>query len=674
MPQPDALTPAHFKPDWLNRSDVVKLTQIFRSANIRFLFFGGGLRDTIIGMCAPGDIDLYAAASPEIIKDALDKAGIASTVGGYGKVIADVDGCSFDIIPWLDPDFLSDDVQTSREAIRRKAIYCDFTMNSLFLTPDGEVYDFFGGVKDLLNGRVHFNVDPNDSIPRKPPEIIRFFRFHAWYGNGAPDAYTVQACKKLAYLLPHCTVANGNLFNMHREMARLLDAPKPYNTITTMHQNGILDHACGFPVECLKPLQILESLETKYGVRCDYTFRLCALLLGSSLDPASALKKTSEFLSLPDDVALKIRTMLGLLDYMHTDTISPVHHILQAALSDEAFQKLILLHCARKKTLAAAHQSYESIMPLCLLDSDAFEDMLSDCINHYVLAYPQNPELAFTLVELSIVLIIIGLITSSILVGRDLIHTSELRATVSQLERYNTATNAFRLKYNCLPGDCHNARELGLVSPGHVAIGDGDNRVGVWGANSFGLYELNDFWEHLRNANLIKEETSSVMRGNGSVVNSLNAPALAARVASPSNSVAAGVGIFPGYYLGFGPEPRPQVARDAHYFWITSSSVSDLHGAAALPPADAYFIDQKSDDGLPLSGAVQAVGDFASDWFGPTLSADGVGNFAGGEGSANCVNNSVTPNQYNIKSTASTDPDCAGVTCSRCGTIHKTSF
>ncbi|MFO0389183.1 MAG: hypothetical protein ACK502_05630 [Alphaproteobacteria bacterium] len=667
------LAPAAFCPVWLNRPEVTRLTHALQSANIRFVFFGGALRDTILGVCEPSDIDLFAATTPEAIKEALDNAGIPSTIGGYGKLIADVDGLSFDIIPWLDPDFLSSDVQISREAIRRRAIYCDFTMNSLFLTPEGELYDFFGGVQDALNGRVHFNVDPNDSVPRKPPEILRFFRFHAWYGKGEPDAYTVKACKKLGHLLPHSKITSGNNFNIKREMARLLAAPRPYNTIACMHEHGILSIACGFPVECLKPLQILESLEMQCGKPSDYAFRLTALILGSSFDPATALKQTSEFLSLPEDVTLKIRTMLGLLDYMHEHMPAPTRHILLATLGNDTFGKLAMLHAARKLTLAEAHRCYNTIIQHTAYDADIFDTLVDASINHYITTYPQNPQLAFTLVEISVVLLIIGLITSGILVGRDLVRASELRSTVSQIERYSTAVNAFRLKYNCLPGDCYNARTLGLVNPGHTAIGDGNNIIGIWGANYVGQFETADFWEHLRNASLVKEETSSVMHGDGSTMTLMNTPALAMRAVAPIMSVAAGVAVFPGYYLALGTEPRPQAARDGHYFWITSQGNASNFGSAALPPADAFFLDQKTDDGLPLTGTVQAVGDFVSAWLGPTLSANGIGNFAGAAGSANCVNSSMTPSQYNITATPNS-PDCNGTTCSRCGTIHKAAF
>src|SRR3954463_15618522 len=62
-------------------------------------------------------------------------------------------------------------------------------------------------------------------------------------------------------------------------------------------------------------------------------------------------------------------------------------------------------------------------------------------------------KLGFTLIELSIVLVIIGLIVGGILVGQDLIKAAEIRATVGQIEKYNSAVNTFRTKYNGIPGD-----------------------------------------------------------------------------------------------------------------------------------------------------------------------------------------------------------------------------
>src|SRR4051812_47024942 len=70
----------------------------------------------------------------------------------------------------------------------------------------------------------------------------------------------------------------------------------------------------------------------------------------------------------------------------------------------------------------------------------------------------------FTLIELSIVLVIIGLIVGGVLVGQDLIRAAEIRATVAQVEKYNTAINTFRTKYNGMPGDLTNAANFGFTA------------------------------------------------------------------------------------------------------------------------------------------------------------------------------------------------------------------
>src|SRR5579871_6353801 len=90
-------------------------------------------------------------------------------------------------------------------------------------------------------------------------------------------------------------------------------------------------------------------------------------------------------------------------------------------------------------------------------------------------------EQGFTLIELSIVLVIIGLIVGGVLVGQDLIKAAQIRAEVTQLERYNTAVNTFRSKYNGVPGDLLSATNFfasvtGQAS-GTAGLGNGDGLV-----------------------------------------------------------------------------------------------------------------------------------------------------------------------------------------------------
>src|SRR5262249_3826116 len=72
----------------------------------------------------------------------------------------------------------------------------------------------------------------------------------------------------------------------------------------------------------------------------------------------------------------------------------------------------------------------------------------------------------FTLIELSIVLVIIGLIVGGVLVGQDMILSAQIRNAIKQVEQFNTATEAFKSKYNCLPGNCANATDYGFAVNG----------------------------------------------------------------------------------------------------------------------------------------------------------------------------------------------------------------
>ena len=76
-------------------------------------------------------------------------------------------------------------------------------------------------------------------------------------------------------------------------------------------------------------------------------------------------------------------------------------------------------------------------------------------------------------------MVIIGLIIGGVLVGKDLIASAEIRATVSVYQQLDAAVNTFKTKYNCLPGDCPNASDFGFTPPaGYTTInGDGNGHI-----------------------------------------------------------------------------------------------------------------------------------------------------------------------------------------------------
>lgn len=116
----------------------------------------------------------------------------------------------------------------------------------------------------------------------------------------------------------------------------------------------------------------------------------------------------------------------------------------------------------------------------------------------------------FSLIKLSIVLLIIGLLIGSVLVGKHLIRAAELRTLHSQFEEYMTAVHVFRGKYNCLPGDCNTINEffdlpvqpcveLGSPPSSTACPGDGNGQI----ANTMLDDEPYGVWQHLAVAGLI---------------------------------------------------------------------------------------------------------------------------------------------------------------------------
>lgn len=111
----------------------------------------------------------------------------------------------------------------------------------------------------------------------------------------------------------------------------------------------------------------------------------------------------------------------------------------------------------------------------------------------------------FSLVELSIVLVILGLLVGGILAGKSLIRASQLRSIGTESERYTTALNAFRGKYFALPGDIANAYSFWGTGCGTntTAVNTGCNGNGSGWVNYQGAENVKA-WEHLSLAGLVE--------------------------------------------------------------------------------------------------------------------------------------------------------------------------
>jgi poly(A) polymerase len=237
-------------------------------------FVGGCVRDAWLGRPVK-DIDLATPDPPETVMQRLQRAGIRAIPTGieHGTVTAVIGGKHFEITT------LRHDVETFGRRARvaftddwdADAARRDFTMNALSAEPDGTIHDPFGGIPDLEAGCVRFVGDAEARIREDVLRLLRFFRFHAWYGRGEPDKTAIEACSRLAPLLP--TLSGERIA---AEILRLLMAPDPATAMALMRDRGVLENILPELTE-IERLRLLVLIEDETGNR-DAIRRLAALL------------------------------------------------------------------------------------------------------------------------------------------------------------------------------------------------------------------------------------------------------------------------------------------------------------------------------------------------------------------------------------------------------------
>jgi poly(A) polymerase len=266
---------------WLTQGPLAKLLAVLDRDGEQARVVGGAVRNALLGH-PPGDIDVATTALPEEVTRRAAAAGFRPVPTGveHGTVTVVIDGTGVEVTT------LREDVETfgrkakvrfgrswQKDAERR-----DFTFNALSVSRDGTVHDPVGGIEDLEQHRVRFIGDPAMRIAEDYLRILRFFRFHAAYGRGAPDPDGLHAC----------IVAREGLRRLSRERLRaellkLLVAPRAAPTLAVMAEAGLLDPVLG-GVPYLAGVANVIAVEAVLGLEPDPLRRLAGLAVSVTED------------------------------------------------------------------------------------------------------------------------------------------------------------------------------------------------------------------------------------------------------------------------------------------------------------------------------------------------------------------------------------------------------
>jgi len=271
-----AVEPARLEAHWLSDPAAAAVVAALKDGGAQALFVGGCVRNALLGLPVT-DLDLATDAAPERVQALLEAAGLRQVPTGveHGTVTAVTDGRGFEITT-----FRRDEETFGRHArvafgaaLGEDAARRDFTMNALYAEPDGTLLDPTGeGLADLAERRVRFIGDPAARIAEDRLRILRFFRFHALYGDPGtgPDAAGLAACRAAAEGVE--ALARERI---GREMRKLLAAPLPGAAVSAMADAGVLERV--LPGASTRTLGPLAAAEAAAGVRPDWKRRLVAL-------------------------------------------------------------------------------------------------------------------------------------------------------------------------------------------------------------------------------------------------------------------------------------------------------------------------------------------------------------------------------------------------------------
>jgi len=333
---------------WLRRGKVQDLLVTLGRDGEEARVVGGAVRNELLHLSV-SEVDIATTAVPEEVVRRVEQAGWKAVPTGiaHGTITVVIDGKPFEVTT------LRQDVETygrkakvlfgrdwTADAQRR-----DFTVNALSAGADGTVYDYVDGLADIAARRVRFIGDPGQRVAEDYLRILRFFRFHAWYGSGAPDAAGLHAS----------IAARGGLETLSRERVRmellkLLLAPHATPALAIMAEAGLLGAVLG-GVPLLASYENTVKTEAATGIAADAVRRLGALGVLVKEDA----ERLTERLRLSNAEAGRLTAIDGWWNVAP----SAAARALLYRLGPESFTDCVLVAWSRSRAGAADHAWHE---------------------------------------------------------------------------------------------------------------------------------------------------------------------------------------------------------------------------------------------------------------------------------------------------------------------------
>ena len=341
---------------WIQAPGLQRLCAMLEQAGYQALLVGGCVRNALMGQPVT-DIDISSDARPETVSKLGVRHGFKVVPTGlqHGTVTLIWQGIPHEVTTFR-RDVETDGrhaVVAFSDSVESDASRRDFTMNALYARADGTVLDPLLGLPDLRAGRVRFIGNPHRRIAEDHLRSLRFFRFHAWYGNpeGGLDAEGLAAiAENLAGL------AQLSRERVGAEVLKLLAAPNPAQAVAGMRACGVLGQI--LPGANDQSLRLLVHHEETAGIAPNALCRL-ALLGGEN---------TGDILRLSKVQARKLQALTGALETQEKIATLAFTHGAEMAVSVALLRAAVFEQPFDTQAFAQAEHGAQARFPLSAAD------------------------------------------------------------------------------------------------------------------------------------------------------------------------------------------------------------------------------------------------------------------------------------------------------------------